>query len=80
VYKGGKPDVDISSNKDVKVIFQHNCYFHASFCQDLVGNQRDRFMESLKVERECLLANESAEVNKGTYQVLYHYQAKIRQA
>jgi transposase len=65
VYKDGKPEVDISSNNDVKVISQHNCYFHALFCQDLVGNQRDRFMESLKVERERLLANENAEVKKG---------------
>ena len=47
-----------------EVVSRHACSFHALFCQDLVGNQHDRFMERLKNEYERLVANDTAEVLK----------------
>ena len=64
MYRDGKWEMDTSSNEDVQVISQHTCYFHALFCQDLVGNQRDLFMGALKEEYERLATDETAEVKK----------------
>jgi transposase len=44
-----------------KVISQFPCKVHVLFCQDLVGNQWDKFMERLNVEYQRLLADENAE-------------------
>jgi hypothetical protein len=64
VYKDKEQEMDALQNEDVKIVSQHTCYFHALFCQDLVGNQRDRFMASLKAEYERLIADETAEVKR----------------
>ena len=40
---------------------QYPCIVHVLFCQDLVGNQWDNFMEKLNGEYERLLADENAE-------------------
>jgi transposase len=47
-----------------EVLGQYPCQFHALYCQDLVGGQHDRFMESLKAEHARLLADSQAEVKK----------------
>jgi len=64
VYKEKEQEMDILQNGTVKLVSQHTCYFHTLFCQDLVGNQRDRFMTSLKMEYDRLIADENTEVNK----------------
>ena len=43
-----------------EIVGQYPCVIHVLFCQDLVGNQWDRFMEKLNNEYERLLANENA--------------------
>jgi len=43
-----------------EILSQYPCVVHILFCQDLVGNQWDKFMEKLNVEYERLLANENA--------------------
>ena len=53
-----------SGEKGVTVVAQYSCRVHILFCQDLVGNQHDRFMDRLKAERDRLIADESAEVKK----------------
>ena len=60
-----KEEMESFPSENSKIVSQHTCYFHALFCQDLVGNQRDRFMSSLKAEYERLIAAETAEVKKG---------------
>jgi transposase len=40
---------------------QYSCAVHVLFCQDLVGNQWDRFMEKLNTEYERLMEDENAE-------------------
>jgi transposase len=49
---------------EYEVVSRHVCFFHALFCQDLVGSQHDRFMERLKDEYERLVSDETAEVSK----------------
>jgi len=44
-----------------EILSQCPCIVHVLFCQDLVGNQWDKFMEKLKWEYERLLANENSE-------------------
>jgi transposase len=51
-----------TSDEGVEILFQHPCDVHVLFCQDLVGGQWDRFMESLNNERNRLLADEKASV------------------
>jgi hypothetical protein len=46
--------------KGLEIISQHMCRVHVLFCQDLVGKQWDKFMASLKDERQRLLSNETA--------------------
>jgi transposase len=47
-----------------EVISRYACSFHALFCQDLIGNQHDRFMEKLKDEYERLVSDETTKVAK----------------
>jgi transposase len=54
-----------ASDEGVEILFQHPCNVHVLFCQDLVGGQWDRFMESLNEERSRLLADENASVRNG---------------
>ena len=44
-----------------EILSQSPCKVHVLFCQDLIGNQWDRFMENLKYEHERLLADEKTE-------------------
>ena len=43
-----------------EIICQYPCVIHVLFCQDLVGNHWDRFMEKLNVEYERLQADVNA--------------------
>ena len=43
-----------------EIIYQYSCNVHVLFCQELVGGQWDKFMESLNVEYEQLIADETA--------------------
>jgi transposase len=64
VLNGSSKSEEYADDKDVEIISQHMCMVHVLFCQDLVGNQWDRFMDSLKIEYDRLLSNESATVKK----------------
>jgi transposase len=52
------------SPDEFEVISRYACSFHVLFCQDLVGNQHDRFMENLKDEYERLISDEMTKVTK----------------
>jgi hypothetical protein len=57
-------DKYVNKEEGVEVIDQYPCQVHVLFCQDLIGRQHDRFMDKLKAERDRLVANESAELQK----------------
>jgi len=58
------------------VVAQYPCRVHILFCQDLVGNQHDRFMDKLKAERDRLAADEGAEVKKEYEKYIKVYRKK----
>ena len=58
--KGSKFDKYVAKEGEV-ILSQHPCKAHILFCQDLVGNQWDSFMEKLNTEYVRLLADEKAE-------------------
>ena len=64
IFKSKEQNKDLAFGDDVKVIAQNTCNFYALFCQDLVGGQRDRFMESLKEERDRLIEDDYSTVKK----------------
>lgn len=53
-----------SNDENVKVIAEYPCRVHVLFCQELVGNQHDRFMDKLKAEHDRLVADDTAEVGQ----------------
>ena len=73
---GSARDKYVSGEEGVTVIAQHPCRVHILFCQDLVGNQHDRFMDKLKVERDRLVADESAEPKKEYAKYIKVYRKK----
>ena len=54
----------ICTIKNTEVIAQYPCRVHVLFCQDLIGNQYDKFMDKLKTEHDRLVADDTAEVKK----------------
>jgi transposase len=48
------------AKEDEEIIFQYPCMVHVLFCQDLVGNQWDKFMEKLNNEYERLKTDEES--------------------
>jgi len=52
------------AKEDEEIISQYPCMIHVLFCQDLVGNQWNRFMEKLNREYERLKANENSDPSK----------------
>jgi transposase len=62
-------------DEEVKILRQHPCNVHVLFCQDLVGGQWDRFMESLNTERNRLLADEKASI-KSEFKRFFHIERK----
>jgi len=64
ICEGSARDRYESSDGSIEVIDQHICKIHVLFCQDLVGNQHDRFMDRLRAEHDRLVADEKAEVDK----------------
>jgi len=62
LHLGGGAKADVCDIKGCEeIISQYPCMVHVLFCQDLVGNQWDVFMEKLNNEYERLLANATAE-------------------
>ena len=49
------------AKEDEEIISQYLCKVHVLFCQDLVGNQWDKFMEKLNNEYQRLKADEEAD-------------------
>ena len=66
----------VSNEKNVEVIDQYPCRLHVLFCQDLVGSQHDKFMDKLKVERERLVADGDATVQKEFEKYIKVYRKK----
>jgi len=64
ICDGSVRDKYVSKDDDIEVIDQYPCRVHILFCQDLVGNQHDRFMDRLKAEHDRLIADDDAEVKK----------------
>jgi len=70
--KSGKEDVAVhvcggpagGKCESGEAVAQYPCRMHVLFCQNLVGNHHDRFMDSLRAERDRLVADEGAEVKK----------------
>jgi transposase len=53
-----------SSEENVEVLEQYGCTVHVLYCQDLVGNHWDRFMDALGAERQRLVADDDAQPKK----------------
>jgi transposase len=62
---GLKSMKSLSEQISIKVVSQHRCRVHVLFCQDLVGKQWDRFMESLKLEHDRLINDEQSAIGEG---------------
>jgi len=73
---GTSKDKYTSNEKGVEVIGQYPCRVHILFCQDLVGNHHDRFMDKLKAEHDRLVADEDAEVQKEFRKYIKVYRKK----
>jgi transposase len=69
-------DKYVSNDKSIEVIAQYPCRIHVLFCQDLVGNQHDRFMNKLKAEHDRLVADDTAEVQKELEKYIKVYRPK----
>ena len=61
VYQCKDPKVNKYAAKEgEELLSQYPCKVHVFFCQDLVGNQWDKFMEKLNEEYERLISEENA--------------------
>ena len=76
ICNGSARDKYISTEKDIGVIDQYPCRVHVLFCQDLVGNHHDKFMDALKTEHDRLVADENAEVQKEFEKYIKVYRPK----
>jgi hypothetical protein len=72
--KGAKEEIHVMFNNGLKsiseqigmeVVSQHGCSVQVLFCQDLVGKQLDRFMESLELEHDRLINDEQSAIGEG---------------
>jgi transposase len=57
-------ELHVNKDEKVEVLEQYACTVHVLFCQNLVGNQWDRFMDELFAERKRLLEDNEAEPKK----------------
>jgi transposase len=73
---GSNREKYISGKKDIEVVAQYACKVHILFCQELVGRQHDRFMDSLKAEHDRLVADEDAKVQKEFEKYIRAYRKK----
>jgi hypothetical protein len=64
ICNGSSRDKYVCNDDSIEVIDQYPCRVHVLFCQDLVGNHHDKFMDRLKVEHDRLIADDTAEVQK----------------
>jgi len=74
ICNGSAKDKYVSNDKSIEVIAQYPCRVHVLFCQNLVGNHHDRFMDSLKAEHDRLVNDNDATVQKEfeKYIKVYH--------
>jgi transposase len=56
--------VYVSTEENVEVLEQYGCTVHVLYCQDLVGNHWDRYMDGLGAERRRLTADNDAQPKK----------------
>jgi hypothetical protein len=56
--------VYVNTEKNAEVLEQYGCTIHVLFCQDLVGNHWDRFMDDLGIERQRLASDNDAQPKK----------------
>ncbi|MDR0649359.1 MAG: transposase [Synergistaceae bacterium] len=54
----------VSTEENVEVLEQYGCTVHVLFCQDLIGNHWDRFMDEIGAERQRLEADNEAQPKK----------------
>jgi transposase len=73
---GSNREKYVSGKNDIEVVAQYPCKVHILFCQDLVGRQHDKFMDSLKAEHDRLVANEDAKVQKEFEKYIRAYRQK----
>jgi hypothetical protein len=76
ICSGSARDKYVNKEESIEVIDQYPCRVHVLFCQDLVGRQHDRFMDRLKSERDRLVADESAELQKEFKKYIKVYREK----
>jgi len=69
-------DKYVNNDENIEIIAQYPCRVHVLFCQDLIGNQHDKFMERLKAERDRLVINDDAEVHKEFEKYIKVYRKK----
>jgi transposase len=50
-----------STEENIEVLEQYGCTVYVLYCQDLVGNHWDRFMDGLGTERQRLMADNDAQ-------------------
>jgi transposase len=53
-----------STEENVEVLEEYGCTVHVLYCQDLIGNHWDRFMDALGTEHQRLMADKSAQPKK----------------
>jgi transposase len=69
-------DKYVNNDKDIEIIAQYPCRIHILFCQDLIGNQHDRFMDKLKAEHDRLVHDDEAKVQKEFEKYIRVYRKK----
>jgi transposase len=60
----------------IEIIAQYPCRVHVLFCQNLVGNQHDRFMDKLKIEHDRLVNDNDTTVQKEYEKYIHVYREK----
>jgi transposase len=76
ICSGSARDKYVNKEEGIEIIAQYPCRIHVLFCQDLIGRQHDKFMDRLKAERDRLVADESAEVQKEFEKYIKVYRKK----
>jgi hypothetical protein len=76
ICDGSARDKYVSNEEGVEVIAQYPCRMHVLFCQDLIGNQHDKFMDKLKAEHDRLVTDDDATVQKEFEKYIKVYRKK----
>ena len=76
ICNGSTKDKYVCNDKSIEVIDQYPCRVHVLFCQNLIGNQHDKFMERLKAEHDRLINDNEATVQKELAKYIKVYRKK----